>query len=57
MQLEFLTIILVSSAKRIGIDLLFIILVIGRSLIYNEKSRGPKIDPWGTPLTILPQLE
>jgi hypothetical protein len=35
MQLEFLTIILVSSEKRIGIDLLFII--IGRPLIYSKK--------------------
>jgi hypothetical protein len=25
--------------------------------MYNKNNKGPKIDPWGTPLTILPQLE
>jgi len=37
--------ILVSSAKIIGAEVLFIILV--KSFIYQRKSRGPKIEPCG----------
>jgi hypothetical protein len=44
--------ILVSSAKRIGLDIEFI--VAGRSLIYMRKSKGPRTEPCGTPgFTIL----
>jgi hypothetical protein len=39
--------ILISSAKIIGAEVLFIIL--GKSFIYKRKSRGPKIEPCGTP--------
>jgi hypothetical protein len=38
-----------------GIDLLF--KMFGKSLMYNKNNKGPKIDPWGTPLTTLRQLE
>jgi len=37
--------ILVSSARIIGAEVLFIIL--GKSFIYKRKSRGPKIEPCG----------
>ena len=47
--------ILVSSAKIIGDEVVFIIL--GKSFIYNKKRRGPKIEPWGTPCLILAQFE
>jgi hypothetical protein len=29
----------------------------GRSFIYIMKTRGPKIDPWGTPCLIFPHFE
>jgi len=47
--------ILVSSAKIIGAEVLFIIL--GKSFIYKRKSRGPKIEPCGTPCLTLAQSE
>ena len=46
-KLEWVNKILVSSAKIIGAEVLFIIL--GKSFIYNRKCRGPKIEPCGTP--------
>jgi len=46
-KFEWVNRILVSSAKIIGVEVLFIIL--GRSFIYTRKSRGPRIDPCGTP--------
>jgi hypothetical protein len=46
-ELELVTKTLVSSAKSIGIDVLF--KNKGRSFIYINKSKGLKIDPWGTP--------
>jgi hypothetical protein len=54
-DLEFVIIILVSSAKRIGLDLL--VTVLGKSFIYNKNSKGPKIDPWGTPFLTFPHSE
>ena len=47
--------ILASSAKIIGAEVSFIILV--TSFIYKRKSRGPKIEPCGTPSLILAQFE
>jgi len=44
---ELVIIKLVSSAYRIGLDILDIIF--GMSLIYKRKSRGQSNDPWGTP--------
>ena len=41
-KLEWVNEILVSSAKIIGAEVLFIIL--GKSFIYKRKSRGPKIE-------------
>jgi hypothetical protein len=46
---------LVSSANIMGSDKLFI--VGGRSFMYIMKSKGPRIDPWGTPCFIVPQFE
>jgi hypothetical protein len=46
---------LVSSANIMGIAKVFI--VGGRSFIQIMKSKGPKIDPSGTPCSIVPQLE
>jgi hypothetical protein len=43
------------SAKIIGTEVLFIIL--GKSFIYKRKSRGPKIEPCGTPCLTLAQSE
>jgi hypothetical protein len=43
--LEIIT--LVSSVNKMGSDKVFI--VGGRSFIYIKKSKGPKINPWGTP--------
>ena len=37
----------VSSAYMIKLKIL---LALGKSLIYRIKSKGPKIDPWGTPV-------
>jgi hypothetical protein len=30
---------------------------LGRSLMYNRKSKGPRIDPWGTPQLIYVAFE
>ena len=46
---------LVSSANRT--ILLFLFIKCGKSNIYRRKSKGPSIDPWGTPWVILPQWE
>jgi hypothetical protein len=51
--LEIIT--LVSSANSMGFHDLLI--VGGRSFIYIMKSKGPRIDPWGIPCFIIPQLE
>jgi len=48
---EWVNKILVSSAKIIGAQVLFIIL--GKSFTYKRKSRGPKIEPFGTPCLTL----
>jgi hypothetical protein len=48
--LGFVIIILVSSAKRIG--LAEMAMDFGRSFIYDIKNNGPRIDPWGTPYII-----
>jgi rRNA maturation protein Rpf1 len=47
--------ILVSTEKIIGAEVLFIIL--GKSFIYERKSRGPKTEPYGAPCLILAQFE
>jgi hypothetical protein len=47
MGLDFVIIILVSSAKRTGLAKMA--MVYGRSFIYNIKNNGPRIEPWGTP--------
>jgi len=47
--------ILVSSAKIIGAEVLFLIL--GKSFMYKRKSRGPKIEPCETPCLTLAQFE
>jgi len=47
--------IVVSSAKIIGAEVLFIIL--GKLFIYKRKSRGPKIEPCGTPCLTVAQFE
>ena len=52
---EWVNKILVSSAKIIGAEVLFIIL--GKSFIHKRKSRGPKIEPYGTPCLTLAQFE
>jgi len=41
-----------SSVKRTGMEILLKIL--GKSLIYIKKSKGPRIYPWGTPWEFLP---
>jgi hypothetical protein len=46
---------LVSSADIMGSVKVFI--VGGRSVMYIYKSKGPRIDPWGTPCFIVPQFE
>ena len=38
----------VSSAKSLGLQLT----ENGKSLMYNKKRRGPRIEPWGTPLLL-----
>ena len=45
--------ILVSSAKSLMFDPIFFTI----SFIYNRKSKGPKIDPCGTPANIKFQVE
>jgi hypothetical protein len=47
--------ILVSAAKRIGLDIEFI--VAGRSLIFLRKSKGPSTEPCGTPRFTIPHSE
>ena len=49
-RLELVIITLVSSANRTGLDTLDMIL--GRSLIFRRKNRGPSMEPWGTPCLI-----
>jgi hypothetical protein len=46
---------LVSSAKIIGSVKVFI--VGGRAFMYITKSKGPRIDPWGTPCFTVLQFE
>jgi hypothetical protein len=46
---------LVSSAYIMGSVKVFI--VGGRSFMYIMKSKGPTIDPWGTPCFTVPQFE
>jgi hypothetical protein len=46
---------LVSSVNIMGFDKLFIVGV--RSFMYIIKSKGPRIDPWGTPCFTVPQFE
>jgi len=46
-KLEWVNKILVPSGNIIGAEVLFITL--GKSFIYKRKSRGPKIEPCGTP--------
>jgi hypothetical protein len=53
--LELVTIILVSSVKRTGLDLS--LTKFGKSFIYRRKSKGPSMDPCGTPCLILPHFE
>jgi hypothetical protein len=48
--LDFVIIILVSSAKRTG--LAEIAMVSGRSFIHNIKNKGPRMEPWGMPYLI-----
>jgi len=43
----FAIIILVSSAY--STDSAYLFIVLGRSLMYIENSRGPRTEPWGTP--------
>jgi hypothetical protein len=45
----------VSSANKIGTDLSFTNL--GKSFINMRKSKGPKTEPWGTPCSIIVQLD
>ena len=54
-KLELVNKILISSAKIIGAEVLFIIL--GKSFIYKRKSRGPKIEPCDTTCLTLAQSE
>ncbi len=43
----------VSSAKSLTLHFKSAV----RSFIYTRKNKGPKIEPWGTPAEISPQLE
>jgi hypothetical protein len=54
-RLEWANKILVSSAKIIGAEVLFVIL--GKSFTYTRKSRVPKIEPYGTLCLTLAQFE
>jgi hypothetical protein len=51
--LEIMT--LVSSVNIMGSVKVFF--VGGRSFMHIVKSKGPRIDPWGTPCFIVPQFE
>jgi hypothetical protein len=46
---------LVSSVNVVGSDQ--VLIVEGRSFMFIMKSKGPKIDPWGTPCVTVPHLE
>jgi len=46
---------LVSSANKTGTDLSLTNL--GKSFINMKKSKGPKNEPWGTPCSILAQVD
>ena len=46
---------LVSSANKIGTDLSFTHL--GKSFINMKKSKGAKTEPWGTPCSVLDQVD
>jgi hypothetical protein len=46
---------LVSSVNKIGTDLSFTNL--GKSFLNMRKSKGPKTETWGTPCSILAQLD
>jgi len=46
---------LVPSANKIGTDLSFTNL--GKSFINTRKSKGLKTEPWGTPCSILAQVD
>jgi len=46
---------LVSSANKT--ILLLLSVWEGRSFMYRRKSKGPSIDPWGTPWVVLPHSE
>jgi hypothetical protein len=46
---------LVSAANKIGTDLTFTNL--GKSFINTKKSKGPKTEPWGTPCSVLTQVD
>jgi len=48
--LEFVIIMLVSSANQIGLDISDIIF--GRLLMYKNKNNGPSTEPCGTPCLI-----
>jgi hypothetical protein len=57
---KLLMIMLVLSANKVvkGFALTFEYLMInGRSLVYSRKSKGPRIDPWGTRCLICPQSD
>jgi hypothetical protein len=51
------TIILVSSANNTRTILLFLFTILGKSLIYSKKSKGPSIEACGTPHLILSHFE
>jgi hypothetical protein len=53
--MELVIIMLVSSAKSTGLDLL--IIMFGKAFIYKRNNKGPRIDPWGTPFLTEPHLE
>jgi hypothetical protein len=46
---------LVSSANKMSSDK--VLIVRSRSFIYMMKSKGPKIDPWGTPCLTVPHFK
>ena len=54
-RLEWANKIIVSSAKIIDAEVLFIIL--GKTFIFKRKSRGPKTEPCGTPCLTIAQFE
>jgi len=43
---------LVLSANKVGLDMSFI--MPGKSLMWNRKNNGPRIEPCGTPCFIFP---